>query len=319
MVTFGGAFFASFPLFYSTSFGGAYWVWMAILFCFIIQAIAYEFRSKPNNFLGKRTYDTFLFINGALGTLLLGTAVATFFTGSHFSVDFNNITNDGNTTISKWESPAHGLEAVLDLRNLALGLAVLFLARVLGLLYFINNIKNENVQAQSKKRLWYNAIPFVVFFLTFIISIFLSDGYAYLDVSKQIYLEPFKYLKNLIEMPVVGILFLAGVCLVLFGIAATLFSKTNKGIWYSGFGTIATVFSLFLDAGFNNTAFYPSNFDFQSSITIENGSSSAYTLTAMSYVSMLVPFVVAYIIWTWKAINKNQIDEKDLKEEGHVY
>jgi cytochrome d ubiquinol oxidase subunit II len=245
--------------------------------------------------------------------------VATFFTGSRFSVDFNNITNDGNTAISQWESPAHGLEAVLDLKNLALGLAILFLARVLGLLYFINNIKNENIQEKSKRQLWYNAIPFVVFFLAFVISIFLSDGYSYLASSKQVYLEQFKYLKNLIEMPVVGFMFLTGVCLVLFGIAASLFSKTKQGIWYSGCGTIITVFSLFLDVGFNNTAFYPSNFDFQSSITIENGSSSAYTLTVMSYVSMLVPFVAAYIIWAWRTINKKQIDEEELKEEGHIY
>jgi len=319
LVTFGGAFFASFPLFYSTSFGGAYWVWMAILFCFIIQAIAYEFRSKPKNFLGKRTFDTFLLINGSLGPLLLGTAVATFFTGSHFSIDFNNITSDGDTTISRWESPSHGLEAVLDLRNLSLGIAVLFLARVLGLLYFINNIKNRSIQSLSKKKLWYNSALFVFFFLAFIISIFLSDGYSYLAGSNQIFLEKYKYFNNLIDMPVVGIIFLIGVCLVLIGIISSLFSNNNKGIWFSGSGTILTVFSLFLDAGLNNTAFYPSNFDFQSSITIENGSSSAYTLTAMSYVSILVPFVAAYIFWAWRAINKKQIDEDELKEEGHIY
>ena len=319
LVVFGGAFFASFPLFYSTSFGGAYWVWMAILFCFIIQAIAYEYRSKPNNFLGKRTFEVFLFINGALGSLLLGTAVATMFTGSAFSVDLTNITNEGSSAISRWETPWHGLEAVTDYRNLALGLAVFFLARTLALLYFINNINEVNINSRARKRLWFNSIPFVVLFLTFVISIFLSSGYSYVPNNGAIIIEKYKYFMNFIEMPFVGFLFVIGVLLVLSGIIISLFTKSTKGIWLTGSGTIITVFSLFLNLGFNYTSFYPSNFDLQSSITIENGSSSKYTLTAMSYVSILVPFVAAYIFWAWKAINKKQIDANELNEEGHVY
>lgn len=319
LVVFGGAFFASFPMFYSTSFGGAYWVWMSILFCFIVQAISYEYRSKPSNFLGKKTFDVFLFINGALGTILLGTAVATFFTGSKFSIDLGNIATEGNNAISRWESSAHGLEAVIDYRNIALGLAVFFLARVQALLYFINNINENTVIERSRKQLWYNAIPFVVFFLLFVVSIFLSYGYAYTSDTKLIYLEKYKYLMNFIEMPLVGVLFLTGVLLVLYGIISTLFSNTNKGIWFSGSGTVLTIFALFLNAGFNNTSFYPSSYDFQSSITIQNGSSSYYTLTVMSYVSILVPFVAAYMIWAWKSINNKQISSGELKEDEHVY
>ena len=319
LVVFGGAFFASFPLFYSTSFGGAYWVWMSILFCFIIQAISYEYRSKPNNFLGKRTFEIFLFINGAIGTFLLGTAVATFFTGSLFSIDFRNITNEGANVISRWETSTRGLEAVLDYRNLMLGLAVFFLARTLALLYFLNNISNSAIESRSRRQLWFNALPFVVFFLTFIISIFLSEGFAYEPHSKLIYMERYKYFFNFIEMPVVGLLFVIGVVAVLYGIIVSLFTQSKKGIWFAGSGTVLTVFTLFLNAGFNNTAFYPSNYDFQSSITIENASSSHYTLTVMSYVSILVPFVFAYIFWAWKAINSKPIDKDELNEEGHIY
>jgi len=319
LVVFGGAFFASFPLFYSTSFGGAYWLWMGILFCFIIQAISYEFRSKPNNFLGKKTFDIFLFINGAIGTFLLGVAVSTFFTGSKFSVDLKNITNDGVTAISRWESPAHGLEALLNIKNLSLGLAVFLLARVLGLLYFLNNIKNENIKNNSRKHLIFNAIPFVFFFLLFVIGIFLSYGYSYSSGSNLIFLEKFKYFKNFIENPIIGLLFFVGVLLVLFGILISIISKTTKGIWYSGIGTILTVFTLFLDIGFNGTSFYPSNFDFQSSLTIENASSSRYTLMVMSYVSALIPFVAIYMIWAWKAINNKPLDIEELNNESHAY
>lgn len=320
LVVFGGAFFASFPLFYSTSFGGAYWVWMSILFCFVIQAVSYEYRSKPNNVLGKRTFEIFLFINGALGTILLGAAVATLFTGSKFSIDFNNITNtETSTVISRWESPAHGLEAVLDWRNVSLGLAVFFLSRVLAILYFMNNIKNDNIFQRCKKHLLVNAIPFVVFFLAFVISIFVAEGYAYLPDSKLVFYEKYKYFLNFIQMPIAGILFLAGVLLVLFGIALAFVKNTTKAIWYTGPGVILTVFALFINLGFNNTAFYPSNFDMQSSITIENGSSSHYTLTAMSYVSILVPFVAAYMIYAWRSINNKPFEEAELKEEGHVY
>jgi len=311
LVTFGGAFFASFPKFYATSFGGAYWVWMMILFCFIVQAIAYEFRSKPNNFLGYRTYEIFLFINGALGTILIGAAVGTFFTGSQFSVNSYNL--------SKWETPYHGLEAALNLHNLSLGLTVFFLARVLGLLYFLNDIKNENIRQRAIKQLWYNAIPFVLFFLIFTVALLLRSGFAYDAVTKEVFMQKFKYLHNFLEMPFALIIFLVGVVLVLFGIFKALIKKSINGIWFAGAGTVFTVFILFIIAGFNQTAFYPSTFNIQHSLTIENSSSSPYTLTAMSYVSLFVPFVIAHIFFTWRAINKKQISEEELKEETHIY
>lgn len=311
LVTFGGAFFASFPLFYSTSFGGAYWVWMAILFCFVIQAVAYEFRTKPENFLGKRVYETFLLINGALGTILIGTAVATFFTGSQFSV------NDMNS--SRWENSAHGLEAALNLHNLSLGLAVFFLARTLGLLYFINNINNKPILDRAYRQLWFNALPFLFFFLTFLIWLLVRDGFAYDAASKVVSMEPFKYLHNLIEMPLVLVILLIGVVLVLYGLIMALFRAATKGIWFTGIGTVLAVFALFLVAGFNNTAYYPSTFDLQSSLTIENSSSSHYTLTAMSYVSLFVPFVLTYIYFAWKAIDKTKITEEELNNEHHKY
>ncbi|MDA3954192.1 MAG: cytochrome d ubiquinol oxidase subunit II [Bacteroidales bacterium] len=311
LVTFGGAFFASFPLFYSTSFGGAYWVWMLILFAFIIQAISYEYRSKPNNFLGAKTYESFLFINGVIGTIFLGIVVATFFTGSDFSVNEMNF--------SKWEGAAMGLELVLNPHNLSLGLAVLFLSRVLAILYFMNNIEDENIFIRSKKQLIINAIPFLVFFLVFVIWLMFIDGFAYDPVSKNVSYESYKYLHNFLQMPLVLIIFLVGVVLVLFGIGKSILKVCTNGIWYSGIGTILTVFALFLLAGFNNTAFYPSTFDLQSSLTIENASSSKYTLKAMSYVSLMVPFVIAYIWYTWKLINNKKIDAKEMEEDIHIY
>lgn len=320
LVTFGGAFFASFPLFYSTSFGGAYWVWMAILFAFIIQAISYEYRSKPNNFLGKRTYETFLFLNGALATILLGTAVATFFNGSMFSVDKLNLTRIYDSAISRWETPFHGLEAVLNPHNVALGLAVFFLARILGILYIVNSVKDENIFSRSIKQMWYNSVPFLVFFLYFVIALLVKDGFSYSPVTGEVFMEPFKYLHNFIAMPIVLILFLAGVVMVLGGIALFLFKKSIKGIWYSGPGTVLAVFALLLVAGLNNTAYYPSTFNLQHSLTIENSSSSHYTLSAMSYVSLFVPVVIAYIWWAWKSINNKQIEASDLKDDqNHVY
>jgi cytochrome d ubiquinol oxidase subunit II len=325
LVTFGGAFFASFPLFYSTSFGGAYWVWIVILFAFIIQAVSYEYRSKAENFLGKRTYETFLLLNGILAPLLIGTAVATFFTGSQFSVDFMNITRltgDKMPVISEWTGPAHGLEAALSIHNLTLGLAVLFLSRVLALLYFMNRIKHAEMMERVKKQLLFNAIPFVVFFLTFVIWTLLSSGFAVNPETKEVFMEPYKYLHNLLQMPVVAILFVGGVALVLIGIIRPLtgFVKfSTMGIWLSGVGTIVTVLALFLLAGFNNTAYYPSTFDLQSSLTIQNSSSSFYTLTAMSYVSLLVPVVIAYIWIAWRAIDNKKIDMEELNNETHVY
>lgn len=319
LVTFGGAFFASFPLFYSTSFGGAYWVWMAILFCFIVQAISYEFRSKPNNFLGQRTYEVFLYINGLLGTILLGTAVATFFTGSMFSVDKMNLTNTSNPVISSWETPWHGLEAALNLHNLTLGLTVFFLARTLAILYFMNHVNHNAIFERAKKHLLYNALPFVVLLLVFVIWLMLRDGFAVNPNDGTVFMEKYKYLHNLIQMPVVLIVFLVGVLLVLWGIAKSLISNYTKGIWFTGAGTVLAVLALLLMAGWNNTAYYPSTFNLQHSLTIFNSSSSKFTLTVMSFVSLLIPFVVAYIWYAWKSINVKQIDEDEMKSESHVY
>jgi cytochrome bd ubiquinol oxidase subunit II len=319
LVTFGGAFFASFPLFYSTSFGGAYWVWMAILFAFIIQAVAYEYRSKPNNFLGKRTFETFLFVNGALGTILIGTAVGTFFTGSQFSIDKMNLAHMGDTAISRWETPFHGLEAVINLQNVSLGLVVFFLARVLAILYFMNTVNHTAIRERAEKQLLFNTIPFLVFFLYFLGSLLFSSGFAYDATTLQVTMEEYKYFHNLLAMPVVLIVLLLGVLLVLYGIICSLLKKNTKGIWFSGLGTVLTVFALLLVAGYNNTAYYPSTFDLQSSLTIQNSSSSHYTLTAMSYVSLMVPIVLAYIFYAWKAINNKPIDEQEMEEEGHVY
>ena len=311
LVTFGGAMFAAFPLFYSTSFGGAYWVWMLILFCFILQAVSYEFRRKPGNFLGTKTYDTFLFINGSLGVILLGAAVATFFTGSDFLLTIYNQ--------SVWQSPFRGLEAAINVDNISLGLAVFFLARILGALFFLNNIDNDMIMARSRKQVLINTIPFLAFFLFFVVRLLLMDGFAYHPQTKVVFMEPFKYWNNLLQMPMVMILFVVGVLLVLAGIVVALFKKSRKGIWFSGIGTIFTVFALLLLAGFNNTAFYPSTFDLQSSLTIENASSTHYTLAAMSYVSLMIPLVLAYIIYAWWVISKKQINVQEIKEEDHSY
>jgi cytochrome bd ubiquinol oxidase subunit II len=313
LVTFGGAFFASFPLFYSTSFGGAYWVWIIILFAFIIQAVSYEFRSKPDNFLGKRVFDGFLFINGLLGTVLLGAAVSTFFTGSGFIID--------SERHSQWTVAARGLEAALNVQNLSLGLAVFFLSRVLASLYFFKTISNTRIIDRVKKQLLYDAIPFVVFFLLFTGLLLLKKGFAVNPENGEVFLQPYKYFKNLVEMPVVAILFLCGVVAVLSGIILPVISheKHNaKAIWIAGPGTIATVLALFLLAGFNNTAYYPSVADLQSSLTIANSSSSQYTLTVMSYVSLFIPFVLAYIVYVWRAMTTGKADIADL-ENDHVY
>jgi cytochrome d ubiquinol oxidase subunit II len=313
LVTFGGAFFASFPLFYSTSFGGAYWAWMALLFCFIIQAVSYEFRSKPNNFLGKKTFDAFLFANGLLGPILIGVVVGTFFNGAEFSIS--------NLNASKWQNGARGLEAVLNISNVALGLAVFFLSRILALLYFMNSIDNESLFARSKKHLVYNTLPFLVFFLFFVIRLVLKDGFAYNPETMVVSMEPFKYFNNLVQMPVVLLLFLGGVLAVLWGIISSVIKDNTQGIWWAGGGTILVVFSLFLVAGYNNTCYYPSNYDLQSSLNIVNSSSSRYTLITMSYVSLAVPFVAAYIWYAWNAINKKKITESEMtgRTDGHIY
>jgi cytochrome d ubiquinol oxidase subunit II len=313
LVTFGGAFFASFPLFYATSFGGAYWVWMIILFAFVVQAVSYEFRSRASNFLGQRTYDAFLFINGLVGTLLIGTAVATFFSGSQFSLnELNNV---------HWQAPSRGLEAALNPFNLSLGLTVFFLARVMGLLYFMNTIDHEAIIQRTKKQLLINAVPFVVFFLIFAIWLMLRDGYAVDPQTGVVSMEAFKYWNNLVQMPLVFVMFLLGVILVLGGIAWSLLKTTSHGIWLTGSGTILVVLNLFFLAGFNNTAFYPSSYDLQSSLTIQNSSSSEFTLTVMSYVSLAVPFVIAYIVWAWRAINNAKITEEEVTrgDDTHIY
>lgn len=311
LVTFGGAFFASFPLFYATSFGGAYWVWMIILFAFVLQAVSYEFRTKAGNFLGQKTYEVFLFVNGLLGTVLIGAAVSTFFTGSEFSLNELNQVS--------WEGPARGLEAALNIQNLALGLAVFFLARVLAVLYFVNDVDDQPIRDRANKQLIINTLPFLVFFLFFVIRLMFLDGFAYDPDTSEVSLAANKYFHNLIEMPLVLIIFLLGVVGVLAGIGLTLLTNTKKGIWYTGVGTVLAVLGLFFLAGFNHTAFYPSSFDLQSSLTIENASSSKFTLTAMSYVSLLIPFVLAYIFYVWRAMNKKKMDRSELETEDHMY
>jgi len=321
LVTFGGAFFASFPLFYSTSFGGAYWVWMAILFCFVLQAVSYEYRTKPGNALGKKTFEIFLFLNGLLGTILIGTAVGTFFNGAEFTVNKMNLTNMSNPVISQWQTPAHGLEAVLNLHNVALGLAVFFLSRVLASLYFLNAIDDEVIIPKAKKQVLYNAIPFLVFFLFFVVKLLFNQGFAVNPDTGVVFLEKYKYLHNFIQMPVVLILFLIGVVLVLWGIAIALLKDSRKGIWFTGPGVIMAVLALLLIAGYNNTAYYPSNFDLQSSLTIYNSSSSKFTLKVMSYVSLMIPFVIAYIWYAWRSINNSKLTQQELEEDKslHVY
>lgn len=321
LVTFGGAFFASFPLFYSTSFGGAYYVWMAILFVFVIQAVAYEFRSKDGNFLGAKTYDVFLLINGSIAPLLIGTAVGTFFTGANYTVDFANIGSiePGTSIISQWATPWRGLEAVLDYRNLALGAAVLFLARSLGLQYFINNIDDQTIVERSRAQLWVESITFVVFFLVFLISIILSDGWA-VDSAGIVSIEPYKYLTNLLEMPIVLALLLIGVVLVLWGFVVTLLTQTRKGIWFSGSGTILTVLALLLTVGYNGTSYYPSLVETQHSLTIYNSSSSEFTLSVMAIVSLIIPAVVAYIWYAWRSMNRKRITREELEDKNeHFY
>ena len=320
LVTFGGAFFASFPLFYSTSFGGAYWLWMIILFSFVLQAVSYEFQSKAGNLLGKKTYRTFLVINGVVGPLLLGGAVATFFTGSDFYINKANMTDTIMPVISHWGNGCHGLDALTNIWNVILGLAVFFLARVLGALYFINNIDDKELTDKCRRAVLNNTVLFLLFFLAFVIRTLVSDGFAVNPDTQEVYMQPFKYFTNFIEMPVVLILFLIGVVLVLFGIGKTVLKKTfDKGIWFTGIGTVLTVLSLLLVAGYNNTAYYPSYTDMQSSLTLANSCSSEFTLKTMAYVSILVPFVLAYIFYAWRSIDRHKITEKEMDEGGHSY
>ena len=334
LVTFGGAFFASFPLFYSTSFGGAYWLWMIILFSFVIQAVSYEFQNKIGNFLGPKTFQICLIINGIVGPLLLGGAVATFFNGSNFLIDKGNITNSLQPVISRWANASHGLDALLDPWNVVLGLAVLMLARILGMLYIKNNIEHPQIQERCTRQLPWNALLFLLFFLPFLIRLMIKDGFstaaeAGMSAAAEagmsavspgcITLESMKYLHNLLEMPILLVILLIGVVLVLFGIFKSSRSvEYRKGIWFTGIGTVLTVLVLLLIAGWNTTAYYPSNIDLQSSLTLANSCSSEFTLRTMAIVSLLIPFVLAYIVFAWRAIDRKRITQEEI-EQGEAY
>ena len=337
LVTFGGAFFASFPLFYSTSFGGAYWLWMAILFTFVLQAVSYEFQNKLGNILGAKTFQWFLIINGLVGPLLLGGAVATFFEGSNFIVQFNNLTAIGqwsnseivqwsnseigqwsNVVVSYWANASHGLDALLNPWVLVFGLAVMFLARVLGTLYIINNVNDEDIRCRASVRLIGAAIPFLILFVAYLVHLLLKDGYAYNDEG-VIFMEPYKYLHNFIDMWYLTILFLVGVVMVLFAIGKTIISKDYiQGIWPAGIGVVLVVLPLLLMSAWNHTAYYPSTADLQSSLTLANSCSSEFTLRTMFYVSLLIPFVLAYIAYAWYSLDKKKLDKEEIAD-GHAY
>jgi len=308
LVLFGGALFAAFPLFYATSFGGAYWVWMLILFTFVVQAVSYEYRKKPDNILGARTFEIFLFVNGSVGILLIGAAVGTFFTGSLFSLDiYNSVT---------WHTPYHGLEAALNPFNLALGLFLVFLARTLGAMYLVNSIDHAPLTIKARKAAWINFLWSMPFLLGVLTGFALMEGFAVDPASGQIFLEKGKYLHNLLAMPVVLLLLLAGLGAVIYGVAATRFLNKNSGIWFGSIGTVLVGLAVFSLAGFNNTAFYPSLADLQSSLTIHNASSSRYTLATMSYVALAIPFVLAYIAYVWKLMNAKKLTLAELQGEN---
>ena len=319
LVTFGGAFFASFPLFYSTSFGGAYWVWVLILFTFIIQAISYEFQNKAGNLFGVRTFQTGLIINGILGPLLLGGAVATFFTGSNFIVEKGNITDFMQPVISHWANGSRGLDVLLNPWVVIFGISVVFLARILGTLYINNNVDDDIIRGRVRKQLLVNTVLFLLFFLPFLIVTLVGEGYA-VNEAGVIVMEPMKYLNNLLAMWPLAIILLVGVVLLLFGIVKTVLKPEYvRGIWPAGIGVVLVVLVLFLIAGWNNTAYYPSTAELQSSLTLQNSSSSEFTLKSMFYVSFLVPFVLAYIVYAWRAIDKKAIDRKEIAEDDHAY
>ncbi|WP_044123324.1 cytochrome d ubiquinol oxidase subunit II [Hallella bergensis] len=315
LVTFGASFFASFPLFYSTSFGGAYWVWMLILFSFVLQAVSYEFQNKLGNFLGPKTFQICLIINGIVGPLLIGGAVATFFNGSNFVVEKSNMFSSVQPVISHWANASGGLDVLLDLWAVLFGVAVFFLARILGILYINNNVNDTAIRNRIPRVLLYNTVAFLVTFLTFFIRTLLKDGYAVDPATGTIFMEPYKYFNNLIQMWPLAIILLVGVVLLLFGIGKTIFVKNyTKGIWPAGIGVMLVVLVLFLIVGWNDTAFYPSNVDLQYSLTIRNSSSSETTLRAMAYVSLLIPVIVAYGSYAWWSIDKKKIDRDEIKK-----
>ena len=330
LVTFGGAFFASFPLFYSTSFGGAYWLWMIILFTFVLQAVSYEFQNKIGNFLGPKTFQFFLTLNGIIGPLLLGGAVATFFEGSNFIIEKNNMIDIEAMTpiISRWANASHGLDALLNPWVVVFGFAVVFLARVLGILYVMNNVDDEDIRSRGSVRLIGAAVPFVILFVAYLVHLLLKDGYAY-NAEGVIYMEPFKYLNNLLTMWYLLVILLIGVVLVLWGITTealrgskffTLHSSLFpcSCIWPAGIGTVLTVLALLLTSAWNNTAYYPSTADLQSSLTLANSCSSEFTLRTMFYVSFLVPIVLAYIVYCWYKIDAKKLNKEEIKTD-HAY
>ena len=319
LVTFGGAFFASFPLFYSTSFGGAYWVWMLILLTFVLQAVSYEFQNKLGNFLGPKTFQFFLVLNGVLGPFLIGCAVATFFEGSNFIVTKENLIDSGALTpiISRWANASHGLDVLLNPWVLVFGLAVMFLARTLGILYVMNNVADEDIRSRGSVRIIGTAVPFLVLFVAWLVHLLMKDGFA-VGEGGAIVMEPFKYAHNLLDMPLLLVLLLIGIVGVLWGIGITVFKNSNKGIWPAGAGTIVTVLCLLLCAGWNNTAYYPSNVDLQSSLTLQNSCSSEFTLSTMAVVSLLIPFVLAYIVYCWYSLDKKKITKDEILH-GEAY
>ena len=320
LVTFGGAFFASFPLFYSTSFGGAYWLWMIILFTFVLQAVSYEFQNKLGNFLGPRIFQFCLTFNGIVGPLLLGAAVATFFEGSNFLIVKDNLVTEGIITpiISRWANTSHGLDALLNPWVLVLGFAVVFLTRVLGILYVMNNVADEDIRSRGSVRLIGSTVPFLILFVGYFVHLLLKEGYA-VNAEGIVYLEPMKYLNNFLTMWYLLVILIIGIVFVLYGIGKTVLSKGyNSGIWPAGVGTVLVILTLLLCAGWNRTAYYPSTADIQSSLTLANSCSSKFTLTTMFYVSLLVPFVLAYIVYAWRAIDKKKLDKNEIQDD-HAY
>ncbi len=318
LVTFGGAFFASFPLFYSTSFGGAYWVWILILITFVFQAVSYEFQNKKENLIGSQAFRVFLMINGILAPMLIGTAVGTFFTGSDFTVNKVAITDPAAPVISTWGSGWHGLEALVNYHALLLGCSLMFLTAVLGSLYILNNVEDPKIHTEMRRTIKLTLVPFLLFFLTWLALLLLRPGYA-VDQAGIVTLEKFKYLHNFLEMPAVLAAFLAGVVLVLLGFILGAFTKSRSGFWPAGIGTVLVVMAVFFIAGYNGTAYYPSATDLQSSLTIRNSSSSRFTLQVMFWVSMLIPFVVAYIAYAWHAMDRKKITSAEISGTPHKY